>query len=125
MEIKESVIKRKLAQFNIIYNYLLNNKVTNQYDIYSTLKIDSRLVSWLVKTNIIYKENGYYVWNPKLKPNAKMVETFQRYYLDFVRSSKKPKSSTKEKHKSKHTKNFSIRVFSLLWGLIKIENRIK
>ena len=125
MEIKESIIKRKLAQANRIYNYLLNNKVTNQYDIYSTLKIDSRLVSWLVKTNIIYKENGYYVWNPKLKPNAKMIKTFQRYYLDLVRSSNKPKSSTKEKHKSKRTKNFSIRVFSLLWGLIKIENRIK
>lgn len=121
MEVNQKTVKKKLKQANQIYNYLSTNKVRRQDEIYRNLRIDSRFISWLAQNKIIYKHGDYYVWNAKLKPNAKMIETFQIYYLNLVRSYDKPKSS-----KNKKVSNTSsVRTFSILWGLFKFELKMK
>jgi hypothetical protein len=121
MEVNQKSVNRKLKQANQIYNYLSTNKIRRQDEIYRNLKIDSRLVSWLAQNKIIYKHDDCYVWNSKLKPNAKMIETFQIYYLNRIKSYDEPQSSKNKKLSSAS----SVRVFSILWGLFKFEIKMK
>jgi len=115
----QNKVKRKLTQLNAIHHNTNILQYKTFKEVTKDVKVDSRLVSFLHKNNILQKKNNVVVWNNSIKPNAALASTYQNY-IDVMnakqrgrRNAVKTVATTPESKNERH--------FSFFWGLINFK----
>ena len=108
--------KKKLELIKRIYEHIEQNDVKNARDLRTEMKCDSRLIGFLLKNNLIKKENGKLVIGRNSTPSIALARTYQSYIEvenAKSRSMKKAKNAPKGIAPTRRT-------ISIFWGLWKI-----
>lgn len=108
--------KKKLELIKKIYEHIEQNDVKNARDLRTEMKCDSRLIGFLLKNNLIKKENGKLVIGRNSTPSIALARTYQSYIEvenAKSRSMKKAKNAPKGIAPTRRT-------ISIFWGLWKI-----
>lgn len=114
----QNKIKRKLTQLNAIHHNVNVLQYRSFRDLTKELKVDSRLITYLHKNNIIQKKNNILVWNNSIKPNPALARTYQNYIDQVNKYHRKSRKKSNEKVQVLGS-NQDKKTFSVFWGLIK------
>lgn len=115
----QNKIKRKLTQLNAIHHNVNVLQYRSFRDLTKELKVDSRLITYLHKNNILQKNNNVVVWNSNIKPNPALASTYQNY-IDVMNAKQRGRRNVvKSVATTPESKNE--RHFSFFWGLINFK----
>jgi hypothetical protein len=114
----EVKVKRKLVQLNAIHHNVTTSSYKSFRDLNKDVKVDSRLLSYLNKNEILAKKNNKIVWNNSIKPNPALARTYQNYIDQVNKYHRKSRKKSNEKVQVLGS-NQDKKSFSVFWGLIK------
>lgn len=111
--------QKKFDKIKQIYEYIQNNEVQTFRDLRTSVKCDTRLITFLSK-KIIQKVAGKLTWTINSEPSIALARTYQSYIeienekIKAVKKSYRKKASSKDVALIAEVKQKSI---SILWGL--------
>jgi chromatin remodeling complex protein RSC6 len=115
--------QKKFDKIKQIYEYIQNNEVQTFRDLRTSVKCDTRLITFLSK-KIIQKVAGKLTWTINSEPSIALARTYQSYIeienekVKAVKKSYRKKASSKDVAPIAAVKQKSI---SILWGLWTIK----
>jgi hypothetical protein len=111
-------VKNKLSQLNAIHHNVTTSSYKSCRELNKHVKVDSRLLSYLNKNEILGKKNNKVVWNNNITPNIALATTYQNY-IDQVNKYNRKTRKKPTKQVQVLGSNQDKKTFSMFWGLIK------